>query len=83
METVHSIKQRKTALLKIAEAMARQWFGYVIYPETWNNQWVVSGLASYASYEMLKSVIASTLSFYYYVFSIYLLQSHWEYTRYV
>ncbi|XP_013142060.1 PREDICTED: membrane alanyl aminopeptidase-like isoform X2 [Papilio polytes] len=54
MEINHSVKQRQLALTKIAESMARQWFGYVIHPENWRFQWVTSGLATYAGYEMLK-----------------------------
>ncbi|XP_026755769.2 aminopeptidase N-like isoform X2 [Galleria mellonella] len=54
MERSHSIKQRKVALVKIAEAMARQWFGYVIYPENWRYQWVISGLASYAAWDAIR-----------------------------
>lgn len=56
MEQTHSILQRKTALVKIGEAIARQWFGYVIFPENWRYEWVVSGLASYAAWEMFKIV---------------------------
>lgn len=48
--------QRKTALVKIADAMARQWFGYVVYPEDWKDQWVISGLASHAAQEVVTDV---------------------------
>ncbi|XP_075971877.1 membrane alanyl aminopeptidase-like isoform X2 [Anticarsia gemmatalis] len=54
MEPVHSVQQRKTALFEIAKAMAKQWFGYLIFPQNWKFEWVVSGLASYAAYEMLR-----------------------------
>ncbi|KAJ8733124.1 hypothetical protein PYW08_001422 [Mythimna loreyi] len=54
METTHSVKQRSLALPKIAEAMAKQWFGYVIFPQNWRYEWVVSGLASYAGWKMVK-----------------------------
>ncbi|XP_013184638.1 membrane alanyl aminopeptidase isoform X2 [Amyelois transitella] len=54
MATQQSVKQRSTALVKVAEAMARQWFGYVIYPENWKHEWVVSGLGSYAAWEILR-----------------------------
>ncbi|CAB3260804.1 unnamed protein product [Arctia plantaginis] len=54
MEAQHSIKQRKTAFYEIANAIAKQWFGYVIHPENWRFEWVVSGLASYAAYEMMR-----------------------------
>lgn len=56
METGASVKQRKTVLVKVAEALAKQWFGYVIFPENWQHEWVVSGLATYAAYEAVKSV---------------------------
>uniref|UniRef100_A0A2A4J290 Aminopeptidase n=1 Tax=Heliothis virescens TaxID=7102 RepID=A0A2A4J290_HELVI len=54
MEATHSIKQRTTALVKIAQAMCRQYFGYVIYPENWRFEWVVSGLSTYMAYEMMR-----------------------------
>ncbi|KAM3967321.1 membrane alanyl aminopeptidase [Aphomia sociella] len=55
MEMSHSVKQRSVALIKIAEAMARQWFGYVIYPENWKYQWVISGLGSYAAWDIFRT----------------------------
>ncbi|KAJ8727740.1 hypothetical protein PYW07_001859 [Mythimna separata] len=54
METTNSVKQRSIALPKIAEAMAKQWFGYVVFPQNWRYEWVVSGLASYAGWQMVK-----------------------------
>ncbi|CAG5041313.1 unnamed protein product [Parnassius apollo] len=54
MELTHSVKQRHVGLVKLAEAMARQWFGYVIHPENWRHQWVISGLGTYAAYEVFK-----------------------------
>ncbi|CAH2070904.1 unnamed protein product, partial [Iphiclides podalirius] len=57
MELSHSIKQRQLGLTKIAEAMARQWFGYVIYPENWRHQWVISGIATYAAYDILQDFL--------------------------
>ncbi|KAJ8733125.1 hypothetical protein PYW08_001423 [Mythimna loreyi] len=54
METTHSVKQRSLALPKIAEAMAKQWFGFKIFPQNWRYEWVVSGLASYAGWEMTR-----------------------------
>ncbi|XP_072939971.1 membrane alanyl aminopeptidase-like [Epargyreus clarus] len=54
MEGSHSVRQRTTALSTIAEAMARQWFGYVVYPENWRHQWVITGLAKYAGIEMMR-----------------------------
>ncbi|XP_053604247.1 membrane alanyl aminopeptidase-like isoform X2 [Plodia interpunctella] len=54
MATQQSVKQRSIALVKVAEAMARQWFGYVIYPENWRYEWVISGLGSYAAWEILR-----------------------------
>ncbi|XP_026737103.1 membrane alanyl aminopeptidase-like isoform X2 [Trichoplusia ni] len=49
-----SIRQRSLAFPKIAEAMARQWFGGVIYPRNWAHEWVLSGLATYAGWEAYK-----------------------------
>lgn len=48
--------QRKIALVTIAEAMARQWFGYVVYPQDWKDQWVISGLASHAAQAVVTDV---------------------------
>ncbi|NP_001266329.1 membrane alanyl aminopeptidase-like [Bombyx mori] len=62
METTASVKQRKTALVKIAETMAKQWFGYVMYPENWRFEWVVTGLATYAAYEAVISFQTSTVA---------------------
>ncbi|KAJ0178636.1 hypothetical protein K1T71_005411 [Dendrolimus kikuchii] len=61
MEQTHSITQRKAALVKIGEAIARQWFGYVIFPENWRYEWVVSGLASYSAWEMFKILQTGTV----------------------
>ncbi|KAI8424610.1 hypothetical protein MSG28_003044 [Choristoneura fumiferana] len=52
MDRIHSVKQRKEALIEISEAMTRQWFGYVIHPENWRFQWVVTGLSSYAAFDL-------------------------------
>ncbi|XP_059049748.1 aminopeptidase N-like [Achroia grisella] len=60
MENTHSIKQRRIALVKIAEAMASQWFGYLIYPNNWRNQWIISGFASYAAWEAVYSFQTSS-----------------------
>ncbi|CAK1599087.1 unnamed protein product [Parnassius mnemosyne] len=54
MELTHSVKQRHVGLVKLAEAMARQWFGYVIHPENWRHQWVITGLGTYAAYDVFK-----------------------------
>ncbi|XP_041970735.1 membrane alanyl aminopeptidase-like [Aricia agestis] len=54
MELSSSVKQRKEALVAIAEAMARQWFGYVIYPENWRYQWIIKGLGVYVAYDIVK-----------------------------
>ncbi|XP_049870319.1 membrane alanyl aminopeptidase-like [Pectinophora gossypiella] len=54
METIHSVQQRKIGLVKLAEAMARQWFGYVIHPSNWKHQWIINGLGSHAAYEVVK-----------------------------
>nr|WAK99419.1 aminopeptidase N 9 [Spodoptera frugiperda] len=54
MEPVHAVKQRAIALTKIAEAMSRQWFGYVIYPQNWRYEWVVAGFTTYSAYEMMR-----------------------------
>lgn len=57
MNEVCSARQRSLAFPKIAEAMARQWFGGVIYPRNWAHEWVLSGLATYAGWEAYKEVI--------------------------
>ncbi|XP_068631137.1 membrane alanyl aminopeptidase-like [Battus philenor] len=54
MDLVHSVKQRQVGLTKMAEAISRQWFGYVIHPENWRHQWIISGLSTYVAYEILK-----------------------------
>ncbi|CAH1647280.1 unnamed protein product [Spodoptera littoralis] len=54
MEQNHAVKQRVIGLTKIAEAMSRQWFGYVIYPENWRYEWVVAGFTTYSAYEMMR-----------------------------
>ncbi|XP_045765828.1 aminopeptidase N-like [Maniola jurtina] len=54
MENNNAVKQRKTALVTIAEGMARQWFGWALFPENWRDQWVTAGLASYVAYEIAK-----------------------------
>ncbi|XP_030032718.2 membrane alanyl aminopeptidase [Manduca sexta] len=59
MENVASVKQRKTVLVKVAEALARQWFGYVIHPQNWRHEWVVSGFARYSAYEAVRSFQSS------------------------
>lgn len=56
MENTCSVKQRYIGLVKMAEALARQWFGYVVYPENWQHEWVVSGLGSYAAWDILREV---------------------------
>lgn len=56
MSKAHSMMQRKIALVTIAEAMARQWFGYVVYPQDWKDQWVISGLASHAAQAVVTDV---------------------------
>ncbi|XP_063619790.1 aminopeptidase N-like [Cydia splendana] len=61
MERVNSVKQRKEALAEMAEAIARQWYGYVIYPENWRFQWVTQGLASYTGYELNKEFQSNQL----------------------
>ncbi|KOB74749.1 Aminopeptidase N-11 [Operophtera brumata] len=42
-------------LVKMAEALSKQWFGYVIFPENWRYEWVVSGLGSYAAWDILRT----------------------------
>lgn len=59
MPNVHAIMQRKIALVTIAEAMARQWYGYVVYAEDWKHQWVISGLVSHVAHEVVKDVSES------------------------
>ncbi|XP_048007237.1 aminopeptidase N-like isoform X1 [Leguminivora glycinivorella] len=61
MERVSSTKQRKEALAEISIAIARQWYGYVIYPENWRFQWVIQGLASYTGYELNKEFQSNQL----------------------
>jgi hypothetical protein len=55
-QQLHAMSQRKEALVKIAEAIARPWFGYTLFPENWVHQWVISGLNTYAAYEAVKEV---------------------------
>lgn len=40
----------------MAEAYARQWFGYVIYPANWRYAWVTTGLEKYAAYDVAAEV---------------------------
>ncbi|XP_050343836.1 aminopeptidase N-like [Nymphalis io] len=54
MERTGSVLQRKLALINIAEGMSKQWFGYTLYPENWQHQWIISGLSSYAGYNIAK-----------------------------
>lgn len=63
MRNIHSMMQRKIALVTIAEAMARQWYGYVVYPEDWKHQWVISGLVSHAAQEAVTEVSKSDSEF--------------------
>ncbi|OWR41739.1 aminopeptidase N like protein [Danaus plexippus plexippus] len=60
MTTNHAVKQRKIALVTIAEAMSRHWFGYVVYPENWRHQWVVTGLGSYVAYDIVREFQTSS-----------------------
>ncbi|XP_045446721.1 membrane alanyl aminopeptidase-like [Melitaea cinxia] len=50
-----SITQKKLIFVKTAEALARQWFGYIIRIENWRYQWITSALTSYAAYEVVKN----------------------------
>ncbi|XP_045494179.1 aminopeptidase N-like [Colias croceus] len=54
METGASVIQRKTGLVKLSEAISRQWFGYVMVPDNWRYQWVVAGLGSYAANRIVR-----------------------------
>ncbi|KAL4705516.1 hypothetical protein ACJJTC_011458 [Scirpophaga incertulas] len=54
METQHAVKQRQIGLMKIAEAMARPWFGYTLSPANWKYEWITSGLMTYVAYEAAK-----------------------------
>ncbi|XP_047528953.1 membrane alanyl aminopeptidase-like [Vanessa atalanta] len=54
-ENTGSALQRKLVVVNIAEAMSKQWFGYVLYPENWRHQWIVSGLSSYAGHSIAKA----------------------------
>ncbi|XP_063824400.1 membrane alanyl aminopeptidase-like [Ostrinia nubilalis] len=56
MPITHSVMQRKIGLVAIAEAMSRQWFGYVLYPENWIHNWVLTGIGTYAAYEAVKDL---------------------------
>ncbi|CAH0725369.1 unnamed protein product, partial [Brenthis ino] len=53
-ENNNAIKHRKIALVKIAEGMSRQWFGYVLRPSNWKDQWFIIGLNTYVAYEIAK-----------------------------
>lgn len=55
--------QRKITLVNIAEAMARQWYGYVVYPEDWKHQWVISGLVSNVAQKVVNDVSESDSEF--------------------
>lgn len=74
MQLQHGVTQRKTALVEIANAISRQWFGFVIYPENWIHQWVITGLGTYAAYEALDTVnifnYFLVYSFYHSIFSL-------------
>ncbi|XP_050667552.1 aminopeptidase N-like [Leptidea sinapis] len=54
MELGSPASQRKTGLMKLAQALARRWFGYVLMPESWNSQWVISGLGTTAAFEAFR-----------------------------
>lgn len=56
MPNDHAVMQRKIALVEIADAMARQWFGYVIYPQNWIFNWLLTGLGTYSAYEAVRNV---------------------------
>lgn len=56
MENNNAFKHRKIALVTIAEAMTRQWFGYVLYPDNWRHQWVLTGLNNYVAYDIVNEV---------------------------
>lgn len=56
MTNTHSMMQQKTALVKIAEAMAKQWFSYQLYPENWKDYWIISGLVSHATQLVVTDV---------------------------
>ena len=60
MEPNNSVMQRSTALSKIAEAMAKQWFGYLMSPFERQYEWIVTGYASYAGWEMMRKVGSQT-----------------------
>lgn len=49
-------KQRQIAFVQMAESMARQWFGFVRFPENLRHQWILSGLSSYAAYDIAREV---------------------------
>ncbi|KAL0882646.1 hypothetical protein ABMA27_001081 [Loxostege sticticalis] len=56
MPNDHAVMQRKIALVEIADAMARQWFGYVIYPQNWIFNWILTGLGTYSAYEAVRNL---------------------------
>lgn len=56
MENNNAFKHRQIGLVTIAEAMARQWFGYVLYPDNWRHQWILTGLNSYVAYDIVNDV---------------------------
>lgn len=57
METTVSNNHKFQSFTKLAEGIAKQWFGYLVFPENFRYQWVISGLASYAAYDVLTEVI--------------------------
>lgn len=65
-ENNNAIKHRKTALIKIAEGMSRQWFGYVLRPSNWKHQWFIIGLNTYVAYEIAKQVSKIVIKVKYY-----------------
>ncbi|RVE43926.1 hypothetical protein evm_011437 [Chilo suppressalis] len=52
----HSVKQKQVALVKIAEAIARPWFGFTLVAENWIHQWIITGFQTYVAYEAVKEL---------------------------
>ncbi|XP_022125613.2 aminopeptidase N isoform X1 [Pieris rapae] len=56
IEVSASAKQKQIGFVEIAQAMARQWFGYVLAPTNWRHQWVITGLGRYTAYEAARAL---------------------------
>ncbi|CAK1546282.1 unnamed protein product [Leptosia nina] len=54
IEVSAAARQKQIGFVKIAEAMSKQWFGYVLGPSNWRYQWVITGLGRYAAFEAAR-----------------------------